>query len=214
MEHPVVFLDKDGTLVKDVPYNVDPRSIVLQEGAARGLHMLAEAGYRFVVVTNQSGVARGYFPEDALQAVAEHLNAIVQAAAGTDIEAFYYCPHHPDGLVKKYAVECDCRKPAPGMLHTAAADLGIALMQSWMVGDILNDMEAGSRAGCRTILIDNGGETEWIPGPFRRPDFTAANLEEAAAIILSQDGRERWSGPRMPDRITGRQNLGGEPFAE
>jgi D,D-heptose 1,7-bisphosphate phosphatase len=203
MEYPIVFLDKDGTLVNDVPYNIDPAKVVLEDGAARGMRLLSEAGYHFVVVTNQSGVARGYFPEEALQGVAEHLEQIIEVAAGAKIDGFYYCPHHPDGVIEKYAVECSCRKPGSGLLHAAAAELGIPLAQSWMVGDILNDVEAGNRAVCRTILIDNGNETEWRTGPFRKPDFTAQNLEEAAAIIINEDRRVRQLNTEQSEGIEG-----------
>lgn len=187
----VIFLDKDGTLVRDVPYNADPSKIVLEEGAASGLRRLAEAGYHFVVVSNQSGVARGLFKEEALQAVADRLDQVLAESAGVTLDGFYYCPHHPQGNVAEYAVECDCRKPQPGMLIKAAQALGIDLRKAWMVGDILDDVEAGKRAGCRAILINNGHETLWMRGPFRSPDFTACSLEEAAEIIINNPhGRE------------------------
>lgn len=186
MDAPVIFLDKDGTLVDDIPYNVDPSRVKLAAGAAAGLKRLAVAGFRFVVVTNQSGVARGLFPEEALQGVWLRLNALLQQTAGVSLDGFYYCPHHPQGCIPIYTRQCTCRKPQPGLLLTAAKELDINLSQAWMVGDILNDVEAGKRAGCRTVLIDNGHETEWQPGPLRSPDFTAANLEEAAGVILAQ----------------------------
>jgi D-glycero-D-manno-heptose 1,7-bisphosphate phosphatase len=179
-----VFLDKDGTLVKDVPYNVDPQQVILEEGVTEGLRLLANAGYRLVVVSNQSGVARGYFSEDALQSVFTRLQDLL-SEAGVTLDGFYYCPHHPEGSQPEYALECSCRKPRPGLLQAAARDLNINLAGAWMVGDILNDVEAGHRAGCRSILINNGNETEWLPGPLRGPDFTASNLEEAARIILA-----------------------------
>lgn len=185
MGEKVVFLDKDGTLVKNVPYNVDPERIGLEEGAASGLRKLAEAGFHFVVVSNQSGVARGYFEEEALEAVEARIDELLEEEAGTRLDAFYYCPHHPQGVVAQYAVDCNCRKPKPGLLLTAARDLGIDLSETWMIGDILDDVEAGRRAGCHTILIDNGSETVWHFGPFRTPDFSAANLEEAAEIVLA-----------------------------
>lgn len=181
-----IFLDKDGTLIRDVPYNVDPNKIQFEPGAASGLRRLSEAGFHLVIVSNQSGVARGYFKEEALKTVEARMRTLFQQEAGAELEGFYYCPHHPDGSVPEYAIDCICRKPGPGMLLHAAEDLGINLAQAWMIGDILNDVEAGKRAGCRTILIDNGNETEWQAGPWRTPDFIVSNLEEAAQIILSQ----------------------------
>jgi histidinol phosphatase-like enzyme len=100
--------------------------------------------------------------------------------------AAYYCPHHPEGSVADYAIACDCRKPQAGMLRQAARDHDIDLRGSFMVGDILDDVEAGHAAGCRAVLIDAGSETEWLSGPGREPDFIAAGLDEAATFILRQ----------------------------
>jgi histidinol-phosphate phosphatase family protein len=179
-----VFLDKDGTLIEDVPYNVDPDLIRLTPGAAEGLAALHAAGYRLVVISNQSGVARGYFPEEALAEVERRLGRLL-AEFGVPLAGFYYCPHHPAGSVARYAVACPCRKPAPGMIVRAARDLGIDLTRSWLVGDVPEDVEAGRRAGCRTVLIDRGQKRGWESSPGRRPDHAAADLAEAARLILS-----------------------------
>lgn len=207
LNRPIIFIDKDGTLVEDVPYNIDPDKLVFEAGAVAGLRRLNEAGFHFVIVTNQSGVARGLFPEQALEPVARRLGEMIQQATGAVIEGFYYCPHHPQGTVPQYAVPCSCRKPQPGMLLRAAADLGINLRHAWMVGDLLNDIEAGNRAGCRTILVDRGGETEWHPGPYRTPNFYARDLEGAAEIILTEMGNGKVShvpGSEQPG-VIGRQ---------
>lgn len=177
---PAIFLDKDGTLVVDVPYNVDPQRMQLQPGAAEGVQLLQQAGYALVVISNQSGVARGYFAESALNAVAQQLETLLEVS----LHGFYYCPHHPDGRVAEYTIACSCRKPEPGLMFQAAADLHLNLAQSWMIGDILNDVEAAHRAGCRAILIDNGNETEWLMGEGRSPDYTAPDLKTAADLIL------------------------------
>ena len=181
-----VFLDKDGTLIVDVPYNVDPGLIVLAPGARTGLPRLAEAGYRFVVVTNQSGVARGRFGVEALGPVEARLRALL-GEFNVELAGFLFCPHHPGGSVPAYSRACECRKPAPGMLIEAARTLGIDLTRSWLIGDILNDVEAGHRAGCRAVLIDNGNETEWAPGPGRTPAYRACDLDDAARFILQAD---------------------------
>lgn len=178
-----IFLDKDGTLIEDVPYNVDPSRVRLLSGAAPGLRMLHDAGYRLFVISNQSGIARGRFAVEALRAVEERLRWLL-AAMGAPLAGFYYCPHHPAGTAPEYARECLCRKPAPGLLLRAAREHHLALTRSWMVGDILDDVEAGRRAGCRTVLIDNGGETEWRLTPERIPHFRVATLAEAAQAIL------------------------------
>jgi histidinol-phosphate phosphatase family protein len=181
-----VFLDKDGTLVEDVPFNVDPAKIRLTRGAGPALARLSGAGHLLVVVSNQSGVARGLFAEEALVAVGATLSKLL-GASGVPLAGFYVCPHHPQGKLAAYAVACSCRKPAPGMILLAARELGIDLRRSWLIGDILDDIEAGRRAGCRTVLLDNGNETEWRLAACRQPHATATDLEEAASFILESE---------------------------
>ena len=180
-----VFLDKDGTLIEDVPYNVEPALIRLRDGAAQGLPLLAEAGYELYVVTNQSGVARGLFDEAALTAVEERLRELL-AEFGVELAGFLYCPHSPDGSVEAFAVDCDCRKPRPGLLQRAAGAFSLDLGASWMVGDILTDVEAGNRAGCRTVLVDDGSERDLTSVPdVCLPDFEARDLADAARLIIA-----------------------------
>lgn len=181
-----IFLDKDGTLIKNVPYNVDPDRICLTTGAIAGLKQLHAADYALFIITNQSGIARGYFPETALVAVEQRLRELL-ATADLPLSGFYYCPHYPEGNVAPYAIDCSCRKPHPGLLLQAAAEHGIDLSQSWLIGDILNDVEAGRAAGCRTLLLDNGNETEWLLSPERVPHHLATDLDMAARIILAVD---------------------------
>lgn len=175
---PAVFLDKDGTLVEDVPFNVDPARVVLTPRAGEGLRRLKAAGFALVLVSNQSGVALGRFPASALRGVDARLRQLL-APHDVALDATYYCPHAPsDG-----GPGCACRKPSPGLLFAAARDNGLDLAASWMIGDILNDVEAGKAAGCRTIFLATGGETRWEISPRRTPDFTARDLLTAARII-------------------------------
>jgi D-glycero-D-manno-heptose 1,7-bisphosphate phosphatase len=177
-----VFIDKDGTLIDNVPYNVDPALIRLAPGAGESLMQMKQLGYRLIVISNQSGVARGYFPESAIDGVKARVAELL-AEYDVALDGFYYCPHHPKGTVAEYAHACDCRKPSPGMFMAAAREHDIDLSRSWMIGDILDDVEAGHRVGCRSILIDNGNETEWEASPLRQPDYTVAGMREAACAI-------------------------------
>lgn len=182
-----VLLDKDGTIVEDVPYNVDPARMRLAPGAGSALRRLGALGVPLVVVSNQPGIALGRFTPQALAAVRERLTEMF-AEHGARLSGFFYCPHHPDGSVQRFARACLCRKPMPGLLRNAAALLQFDLRRSWMIGDILNDVEAGNRAGCRTILVDCGNETEWVKGPMRNPDHVVRDLDEAAQIVVAEMG--------------------------
>lgn len=185
-----IFLDKDGTLIENVPYNVVAEHMKLCDRALIGAKMLHTAGYKLFVITNQSGIARGYFPESALISVEQCLRDLLRVV-DVPISGFYYCPHHPEGTVSGYAIDCTCRKPQPGLLQRAAAEHAIDLTQSWFIGDILHDIEAGRAAGCRTILINNGNETEWQLSPQRLPHHLVANIQEAAHVILAIDAVEQ-----------------------
>jgi D,D-heptose 1,7-bisphosphate phosphatase len=178
-----IFLDKDGTLIPDIPYNINPHVITLQPDSIEGLKLLQNEGYLLIIVSNQSGVAKGYFTEEKLQVVEIKIKELL-AVNDILLSGFYYCPHHPQGTVKLFNIDCDCRKPMPGMLLKAATEHNIDLTQSWMIGDILNDVEAGSRAGCKTVLIDNDNETEWMPGEHRIPAIICKSINKAAESIL------------------------------
>ncbi len=205
MNTKAIFLDKDGTLIENVPYNVDISKIILTEGAIEGLRALHHAGYKLIIISNQSGIAFGRFQEEDLVNVEDHLRQML-GSQGIPLEGLYYCPHHPDGKVSRYTVQCFCRKPNPGLIFRAAREHGINLGASWLIGDILNDVEAGRRADCRTILIDNGNETEWEVSPLRRPHHTVKNLWEASQIILAPD---RTSKP--PVKMTGASKHASSP---
>jgi D-glycero-D-manno-heptose 1,7-bisphosphate phosphatase len=184
-----IFLDKDGTLIPDIPYNIDPEKITLSNDAVAGLRNLQNEGYKLIIISNQSGVARGYFTEDKLHAVEGKIKEMF-VLEGLRLDGFYYCPHHPQGKTPGYNIECHCRKPAAGMLFNAAAEHDISLENSWMIGDILNDVEAGNRAGCKTVLIDNGNETEWVERLFRTPTITCKTINQAADRLLTLDKHE------------------------
>jgi D-glycero-D-manno-heptose 1,7-bisphosphate phosphatase len=179
MSRPAVFIDKDGTLIADVAYNVDPHRIALSEGAGPALRSLQALGFELIVVTNQPGVGEGRFPASALAPVRGHIESLL-AEHGVRLRDFCFCPHAADARPA-----CRCRKPAPGLLTQAAREHGLDLAESWMVGDILNDVEAGRRAGCRTVLVDCGNETEWLLSQSRMPHFVASDLRGAATVIAA-----------------------------
>jgi D-glycero-D-manno-heptose 1,7-bisphosphate phosphatase len=148
------FLDRDGVLIADLGYMADPEQIQWIDGAKPALSRLARAGYRRFVVTNQSGVARGYFDEAAVSRV----HAAMQNGLPDEsrVDAFAYCPHHPDGVIAAYARPCTCRKPAPGMLDRLIADRGIDRARSFMIGDKPSDLEAAANAGIAGFLFEGG----------------------------------------------------------
>lgn len=183
MNDRAVFLEKDGTLVEDGRAGADPAKLRLLPGASSGLARLRAAGYRLFIVSHQPGVARGQFREADLTLVVRRLEELL-APADAAFEGFYYCPHQPGARVRAYAVECLCRKPSPGLIEDACREHDLDPLRSWMIGDVLDDVEAGRRAGCRTVMIDNGHETAWRRGPNRAPHLTAPDLAKAAELIL------------------------------
>ncbi len=187
MKYQGVFLDRDGTVNEEINYLNKVEQLKLIKGAAEGIRMLREAGYKVVIVTNQAAVARGYLAEADLPLIHAALENLL-AEQGATVDAIYYCPHHPTAGVGAYKIDCDCRKPKPGMLLKAAADLHIDLEDSFVVGDKLSDLGAGEAVGCRTILVRSGygREVEQQLAENSRPDFIADNLAGAARWILSQ----------------------------
>lgn len=171
-----IFIDKDGTLITDVPYNVNPSLIQFEEYALESLHALQQKGYYVVIVSNQPGISLGYFKEEELKAVEEKIKELLLENK-VMLHGFYYCPHGERD-------QCNCRKPKPGLFFKAAEELEIDLSKSWMIGDILNDVEAGKRSNCKTILIDNGNETEWKWNKQRIPHYLVNHLKAAAEIIM------------------------------
>ena len=170
-----VFLDRDGTIMDDVGYPTSPDQIRILPGVPPALRRLRQAGFLLLVVTNQSALARGWLTEAQLEAIHLRLNETL-GAEGAQIDAFYHCPHLPDGRIERYARDCECRKPAPGLLLRAASDWGVELSRSYMVGDSPRDVEAGRRAGCHSILIGPAA-----PG---RGESHADDLAAAVEMIL------------------------------
>jgi D-glycero-D-manno-heptose 1,7-bisphosphate phosphatase len=152
---PALFLDRDGTLIADVHYLAHPDQVRLLPTAADAVRRINELGIPAIVVTNQAGVARGYFPESRIAEVHARLDELLHNA-GARIDGYYVCPHHPDGVVDGYRLVCNCRKPEPGLLLRAASERGLDLARSCLIGDKPSDMEAGARAGCRTVLVRTG----------------------------------------------------------
>lgn len=176
-----VFLDRDDTLIDNSGFLADPDDVRLVPGAAQAVRRFREAGYHVVVVTNQSGVARGYFTEDQLVAVHQRMQDLLHAE-GTGIDALYYCPYleTDEAVVPEYRMDSHLRKPRPGMLFLAANDLGIDLARSWMIGDAERDVQAGRAAGCRTIRL------RLPPGEETSADHRAETLDEAVDIVLNR----------------------------
>lgn len=184
-----VFVDKDGTLVENIPFNANPAQLQLAKGAREALKRLYASGFTPVVVTNQSGIALGHFSERAMGLIENKIKRLLEEG-GVPLGGFYYCPHHPRGRVRRYAARCFCRKPKPGLLLRAAREKGIDLAHSWFIGDILDDVEAGRAAGCQTVLLNCGNETEWKFSVIRNPHVIVNNWRDAAKAVLSPN-RER-----------------------
>lgn len=159
--HKAVFLDRDGTIARDVPYCSRPEDFELLPGVAEGIRLLNEHDFKVVIITNQSGIARGYFTEQMLAKIHKKMQKEL-AEHGAHVDAIYYCPHHPDD-------KCECRKPKPKMVLQAAIDLDIDLSQSYVIGDSEIDVELVKLAGCKAGIrvSESGGTSEWAVASFR-----------------------------------------------
>lgn len=190
----IIFLDRDGTINKEVSYLYRPEELVILPGVAEGMGLLRREGYKLVVVTNQAGIARGYYTTEQMHALHEYLNRQLKKN-GAWIDAFYYCPHHPVHGIGEYKKECSCRKPGTGMFHMAAEKYDIDKDRSYMIGDKRIDIQAGHNFGIRGILVGTGyGREErqvCIQGgeePFY--DFYAETFMDAAEFIV-REGKKR-----------------------
>lgn len=186
-----VFFDRDGTVIVEVGYLSDLKQLALIPGAGAAIKRLNEAGFKVVLVTNQSGIARGYFTEEFVHETHAFLARMLQAE-GARFDGVYYCPHHPKSGSSRYTRECGCRKPGTGMLDQAAKDLDIDVKKSFVVGDKWSDVELGQRAGAASVLVASGFPADdpgnARPEHVREPDHIAPSITEAVDWIL---GRRR-----------------------
>jgi len=189
MKRRAVFMDRDGTLALEVGYVNHLSRFRLYPWAVDSVRLLNRAGLLAVVVTNQAGVARGYFPESLIAEVHALMRAAMEAG-GARLDGIYYCPHHPSAGEPPYRQQCECRKPRPGLLHRAAQDLDIDLAGSWVVGDRVADLDLARSVGARSVLVKTGygrGELLWhAPSWPRPPDVVAEHLLEAVERILGE----------------------------
>ncbi|MBV8170405.1 MAG: HAD family hydrolase [Candidatus Eremiobacteraeota bacterium] len=180
-----MFLDRDGTLNVDRQYVRTPDDVELVRGAADGARMLEEEGFTLVVVSNQSGIARGYFTEAQAQAVDDRVAELL-ASSGAHIERSYRCPHLPGAPLALYATACDCRKPLPGMILQAARELNLDLACSWAIGDRARDVAAGIAAGCKAVAVAPSPPRD-EPEDFSAamPEYIARDLRDAARYVIA-----------------------------
>jgi D-glycero-D-manno-heptose 1,7-bisphosphate phosphatase len=182
-----VFLDRDGTVNEEVGYLRDISMLRLIPGAGQAIHRLNKAGFKVILITNQSGVARGYFPEDLVHRAHARLDELLKADNAW-IDAVYYCPHHPTAGNSHFTVDCDCRKPRTGLIERAVKDHTIDITRSYMVGDKWSDIELAQRAGVHGVLVMSGFAPDdpgnRRPERLKEPDFRARDLQEAANWII------------------------------
>ncbi|MBR2440668.1 MAG: HAD family hydrolase [Lentisphaeria bacterium] len=183
----VFFLDRDGVIIEDANYLSSPEQVVLCPGTPEAFRMIKAAGYEIVVVSNQSGIARGYFTYDDLAKVEKHIENCLTDAGAPLPAGWYYCPHHKKGSVAEYAVDCDCRKPKPGLLLAAKKELDIDCGESFIIGDKVSDLESGFAAGCKAgVLVLTGHGTEQELKPLEKPYETAPEILEAVKLLLKK----------------------------
>jgi len=182
MSNKAIFLDRDDTLIEDVGYINHPDQVKLLDGVTEALVEFGAMGYMLIVISNQSGVARGIVTEQILGEIHDRLKQLL-TESGVYLDGIYYCPYHPDGVVPKYRKDSDWRKPNPGMLLAAADEMDIELSRSWVIGNSGRDIEAGLRAGCKTVLINQSSHQKLSEPGQPNPDYKAVNMREAANII-------------------------------
>ena len=182
-----MFLDRDGTLLEEAGYLDRLERLVFFPYAIDAVRLLNRAGYAVVLMTNQSGIARGLYEEQFVREAHDEMATRLRAG-GAAIDGFYYCPHHPEATVERYRQDCDCRKPAPGMLFRAAAELDLDLARSFTVGDKWTDVEVAAAAGTQGLLVRTGygRSSEASPVPGLQPAAIVDNVIGAVAWILDE----------------------------
>lgn len=179
-----VFLDRDGVITQEPPHYAHKlNQLKLISKAADAIRLLNEGGFLVIIASNQAGIARGYYQEEDMTLFNRAMkNRLAKSRA--HIDAIYYCPHHPEAIIEAYRVDCDCRKPKPGMLKKAEKELNIDLNQSFLVGDKSSDIEAGKRAGCTTIMVRTGHGADELESNRIECDYVAGDLHNAVEHIL------------------------------
>jgi D,D-heptose 1,7-bisphosphate phosphatase len=179
-----VFLDRDGVITEDPPHyahRLDQLSII--PGSAQAIQLLNANNFLVIVISNQSGVARGYYSEDNVKIFNDAMESLL-AKEGAHIDAIYYCPHHPDAIIERYKINCDCRKPKPGMLIKGGKNYDIDFKSSFIVGDKWSDVEAGRSVGCKTIIVETGHGHQEYENNKCTVDFIAADLLDAVQNFI------------------------------
>ena len=177
------FLDRDGVLIKEVNYLSSPNQVQIFPESVKALKILQKYQYRVIVVTNQAGVARGYFKESSVSKVHKEIDRQL-LRYGLKIDAYYYCPHHPDGTVREYSINCNCRKPMPGMILKAAQDFRLDLSKSFLLGDKMSDLLAAENAGCVGGLVETGYGKEYKEKALSKGFSVFTNIELAVKFFI------------------------------
>lgn len=213
MKRQAVFLDRDGTIIEDFGYVSDPARVRLLPGVAEAIRRINDAGLLAVIVSNQSGIARGIFTEDDLAKVHSRVESLL-LQAHAKIDAAYYCPflEGPDAKDATYRKPSDLRKPKPGMLLQAASEHDIDLAHSWMIGDAARDIEAGSRAGCRTILLNGGSDPASVG--VTSDTLIAADLNAAVDLVLESESGEPSPHGKIAEAVMKRTPSSRSPLEE
>ena len=192
VRRPAVFIDRDGTVNEQMGYINHPSRFIILPGVAEALRLLNKQGYLAIIVSNQSGVARGYFPVELLYSIHSSMKESL-LRSGAVVDGIFFCPHYPSGSVPEYSFDCDCRKPKTGLIKQACGHFDIDMSRSYMIGDHSSDMEFAERAALKGILVKTGyglGVAEYVlPGMTFKPSFIAEDLLDAVKWIIKSEGR-------------------------